>query len=240
MVKTMSKLDKSSLNVVEYAKKLKSVYEDDKLLGTVTIPWGITFTLWLFTRSSEVADIITPLSWAMGLVALASAIKHIIGDFLKEKYTLEATKLNDNHATIKTQTDTQANKEIAESHYQMETVNMFAKSTNGTTMILLNRAVEYLKTTNPDPEISLLYANTIVDLNKNMAQHIDNAELPFKKFVHEVFKDLEEDNFVPTSNNIPKLGISTDEIKKLGDKITSSNPTPEDMPNISEDVSKLS
>jgi len=234
----ISASNRSIFNPVEYGKKLLKLYEDDKLLGVVTVPWGITFGIWFFTGDDAVTNVILYLSLAVGLVAIASAIKHLVVTVLAGKYGIEAK----NNEVIEIQTDTQANKEIAESHYQMEIVNMFARSTNGVATILLNRSIEFLKEGNNDHTILELYAKTIEDLNDNLSNHLDRVSMPFKDFVSDLFVDQEENAEIPTSKNIPSLSehaIDPQMIKDLSDKIESHNPTADDMVAISEDVTKM-
>lgn len=237
-MKKMSASNRSVFNPVEYGKKLLKLYEDDKLLGVVTVPWGITFGIWFFTGDDTVAKVILYLSLAVGLVAIASALKHLVVTILAGKYGIEAR----NNEVVEIQTNAQVNKEVAETHYQMEIVSMFAKSTNGVATILLNRSIEYLKTGKTDPDTLELYANTIVDLNDNLSNHLDRISMPFKRFVTDLFKDQMKVEELPSSKNIPSLdenALDPKEIQKLADTIVSHNPTPEDMESISENVSKL-
>lgn len=229
---------RAAFNPLEYGKKLAALYAEDKLLGTVTVPWGIVFMLWFFSRDDGLIQILGYLSMTVGAVAFTSAIKHIIGGFLQEHFKLKSDELvNDriektkNVETITVQTEAQLDKEKTESHFQMTTLTKMLESTSGVQMILLNRSLEYIETEgDKDKTVLKLYVDTIKDLSKEMGEHNARMKLPFNEFLLDLYKDyIDTDYQPPTKDNIPQSMVTVDDIEKLGDTIESHNPTSDDL-----------
>ena len=244
---------KANFNPITYGIKLAELYNSDRLLGTVTIPWGVVFTIWMINRDPMLVTIIGYLSYAVAAATISSALKHIVGGFLEEYFKLRAQAIQDDFE-LKTQaiqddkddkesntslevikTEGQLNKEKAEAHYQMTTINKLTETTSKTAVILLDRAMNYIKNSKeqdkPIDHLALdLYVNTIKDLNAEMGKHNEMIDMPYKGFVREFFRDFEHTDYIPPNTaNIPN--VTVEEIEALEGKIESPNPTVDELKN---------
>lgn len=234
-----SKSSSGGFNPIEFGRKIFNVWEKDRMLGIVTTPFGIAFGIWFFTRDPLVATIILYLSIAVGLVSIASAAKHIFFTWMQAKYGLKA-RIQD---VIEVEANTIRDKDIAETHFQMEMSIVLARQSGFTANSLLDRSVDYMRSGKSDPDVLEIFANAITDVRIGMNKQLEGIRLPYKEYVDKLFAEEEEvketkleDMPVPGEFKLEDESITVEMIEKKADRIESSNPTNEDLKKASEEL----
>lgn len=227
-----SKSSSGGFNPIDLGRKIFDVWEKDRMLGIVTAPFGIAFGIWFFTRDPLVAQIILYLSIAVGLVAIASAIKHIFVTWMQAKYGLKARE----QTVIEVETDTIRDKEIAETHFQMEMSIVLARQSGYTASSLLDRSIEYMRSGKSDSDVLKIFADAITDVRVGMNKQLNGIRLPYKEYVDKLFTEEIEEKDVsikdmpkPEEFKIEPDNITVEMIDKKADKIESMNPDIEDL-----------
>jgi len=227
-------------NPIEYGKKIYNIWERDPMLGIVTTPFSIAFAIWFFTREELVGRVLLYLSIAVGLVSIASAVKHMVINNIQAKYGLEARR----QEVIEIEAGTQNDKNLAETHFQMEMALLLAHQSGFSADALLMRAVEYMEGGGDDPKVLKIFAGAVRDIRNGLNEEKDKISLPFKEYIAELFITPEEKEVDPSAVPSPPAdkfayneeGLTPDMIKKQADRIESSNPTAEELENASKEL----
>lgn len=222
---------------MDMGRKILDVYENDPVLGVVLIPFGIVFSIWLFIRDQETAEVMLYTSLAVGMVSIASAAKHIILGYLKAKYGVIAKEQSmrdeagrKDKEIIEIEAIANGTKDLTEKHWQMEMSMLMAQNSNLAANSILARGIDYMKKGGTDADVLELLANTAKDMQNSMLEQVTNIDLPFKEYIVKLFPAVTE----AAIKNIPSVVLSKGDltIEKVRDqakKVESLNPKTDEM-----------